>query len=254
VILRWLLLGLLLLAHLPAGAETLTVGSKRFTESYILGEILRLQAESAQEAQVRHRPGLGNTGILYAALRSGSIDLYPEYTGTIDQELLKNPRPSDLTTLQRQLAPLGLGVAIPFGFNNTYALALRADQAERLKIRSLSDLARHPELKLALSPEFLNRRDGWPGLRQVYGFTSTPQSIDHGLAYEALAGGQIDLTDVYTTDAKIARYGLRVLLDDRAYFPAYQAVILYRRDLPQRLPKTWAALEQLTGQIGRAHV
>ncbi len=241
-------LGLVLFC-LPAQAETLSIGSKRFTESYILGEILRQTAQSAGESQVSHKQGLGNTGIVYAALRNGSIDLYCEYTGTIDQEILKNTTPSSLESLKKQLAPLGLGVGIPVGFNDTYALAMTESQAQKLNIRKLSDLARHPELRFGLSQEFLNRKDGWPGVKSVYNFRVDPRGLEHGLAYDAIATGQIDVTDIYSTDAKINKYKLRVLEDDRHFFPAYEAVILYRLDLPNRLPKTWAALQSLQGRV-----
>ena len=147
------------------------------------------------------------------------------------------------------LAPLGLGVAIPLGFNDGYALAVRAADAERLGLRTLSDLAKHPELKLGLSNEFIGRADGWKGLAARYGFTQTPTGLDHGLAYEAVAAKQIDAIDIYTTDAKIEHLGLRVLEDDKKYFPRYDAVVLYKLDLPTRLPKAWAALQTLEGRI-----
>ncbi len=233
----------------PAGAETVVVGSKRFTESYILGEILRETAARAG-AKAEHRPGLGNTGIVFAALKSGAIDVYPEYTGTIAREILKLDGNAALAEIDRRLAPMGFGAGVPLGFNNTYALAMRDDQAERLGIRTLSDLARHPGLKLGLSQEFIARADGWPGLKRVYGLPhATPSGLDHGLAYEAIAAGRIDAMDVYSTDAKIERYRLRVLEDDRDFFPKYDAVLLYRRDLPQRAPQTWQALAALEGKI-----
>lgn len=226
----------------------LTVGSKRFTESYILGEIMAKTAAAAGEAKVAHTPGLGNTGIVFAALRNGSVDLYPEYTGTIALELLKTKQ-TDLASLNRALASMGLAAAVPFGFNNTYALAMLDSEAERLGIRGLADLMAHPELRFGLSSEFLNRQDGWPGLKAAYGLPFAPQGLDHGLAYEAMAARQIDVMDIYSTDAKIAKYRLRVLADDRHYFPDYDAVVLYRKDVPERFPKTWAALQKLEGRI-----
>lgn len=228
---------------------TLKVGSKRFTESYILGEILR---ETAVRAGVKaeHRPGLGNTGIVFAALKGGAIDVYPEYAGTIAREILKLDGAVPLDELNRRLAPLGFGVAAPLGFNNTYALAMREEQAARLGIRTVSDLARHPSLRLGLTQEFIARADGWPGLKAAYGLPfATPTGIDHGLAYDALASGKIDVKDIYSTDAKIARFGLRVLEDDRGFFPKYDAVLLYRLDLPQRFPAAWQALAGLEGKI-----
>jgi osmoprotectant transport system permease protein len=229
----------------PVQAQTMKIGSKRFTESYILGEIL---VRTAGEAV--HRPGLGNTGILYAALKSGSIDLYPEYTGTIAKEILKLDRAAGVDELNRALAPLGLGAAVPLGFNNSYALAMREERAQALAIRSLSDLARHLGLKLGLSQEFIGRSDGWPGLQSAYAIPlATPSGLDHGLAYEAIAAGRIDVMDIYTTDAKIGRFRLRVLEDDRKYFPRYDAVLLYRLDVPKRFPEAWSRLQKLEGRI-----
>ncbi len=232
-----------------AGTGVLTVGSKRFTESFILGEIVR---ETAIRAGVKaeHKPGLGNTGILFAALKAGAIDVYPEYTGTIARELLQLDANPSLEELNRRLLPIGCAVAVPLGFNNTYALAMRDDQAARLGIRTISDLARHPALKLGLSQEFIGRTDGWPGLKRAYDLPQpTPAGLDHGLAYEAIAAGRIDVMDIYSTDAKINRYHLRVLDDDRDFFPKYDAVLFYRLDLPQRFPAAWQALQGLEGKI-----
>jgi osmoprotectant transport system substrate-binding protein/osmoprotectant transport system permease protein len=237
-----------LLAWLPAQADTLRVGSKRFTESYILGEVLRQAAEG--KAVVEHRPGMGNTGILYAALKAGSIDLYPEYTGTIAREILKVEGNPSLAEINRALGSQGLGVAVKLGFNNSYALAMSDDRAQALGVRTLSDLAKHPGLKLGLSQEFIGRTDGWPGLKSAYRLPyATPSGLDHGLAYEAIAAGRIDVMDVYSTDAKIERYRLRVLDDDRNYFPRYEAVLLYRLDAPKRFPEAWRALEGLEGKL-----
>jgi osmoprotectant transport system permease protein len=227
--------------------ETLVVGSKRFTESYILGEITA-QSARASGAQTEHRQGLGNTGILFAALKSGSIDLYPDYTGTVARELLKSEA-SDLESLNRGLRPLGLGVAVPLGFEDTYAIAMLDSEAQRLGVQTISDLAAHAQLRFGLSHEFLNRNDGWPGLVRTYSLPQAPRGLDHGLAYEALAGRQIDVMDIYSTDAKIAKYKLRVLRDDRHFFPDYGAILVYRLDVPQRSPKAWAALEKLQGRI-----
>ena len=243
---------LLLFLALPACAQkpTLNVGSKRFAESRILGEIITQTASKAGEAQAVHKSGLGNTGIVFAALQSGAIDVYPEYTGTISHELLKSKTKLTEPQMNARLAPLGLAVGVPLGFNDTYALAMRGDEAQKLGIKTLSDLAGHPELKLGLSQEFLKRADGWPGVKAAYGLPfSNPQGLDHGLAYEALANGQIDVTDIYSTDSKIAKYHLRVLEDDKHYFPAYDAVLLYRDNLPTRLPRTWAALTKLQNTI-----
>ena len=247
------LAALALLAPLSAtglAADELVVGSKRFTESYILGEVIAQTAQAAGETAT-HRQGLGNTAILFEALKAGSIDVYPDYTGTIGRELLKTEA-TDLDSLNRGLAPLGLAVAVPLGFNNTYALALPDAKAQALGVNTITDLARHADLRFGLSHEFLERADGWPGLKRSYGLPQSPRGLDHGLAYEAIAAGQIDVMDIYSTDAKIARYALRVMQDDRHYFPEYAAVIVYRQDVPARFPRAWAALTQLAGRIDEA--
>jgi osmoprotectant transport system permease protein len=223
------------------------VGSKRFTESYILGEIVTQTARTAG-AEVSFRQGMGGTAILFEAIKTGSIDIYPDYTGTIARQLLQTDA-ADLETLNRRLRPLGLGVAVKLGFNNTYALALPEEEAERLGISSVSDLVGQPQLRFGLGHEFLERNDGWSGLKATYALPQSPKGLDHGLAYEAIGSGQIDVMDIYSTDAKIARYGLRVLTDDKHYFPDYDAVLVYRLDVPERFPGAWAALVGLEGSI-----
>ena len=231
-------------AMAAAGDGVLRVGSKRFTESYILGEVLTQTA--AAHGKAEHRQGLGNTAIVLAALQAGSIDVYPEYLGTIDLEILKNDKPTTLAEMRTALARIGLGVAVPLGFNNTYALAMRGDSRG---VTKLSELASHPDLKLGLSHEFLGRADGWPGLAKRYSLAQQPRGLDHGIAYEALAQRQVDLIDIYSTDAKIRQFGLRVLTDDLGYFPRYDAVLLYRLDAPPRFPAAWRAIEKLEGRI-----
>jgi len=234
---------------LAAGAEPLRVGSKRFTESYILGELLAQSAARAGAA-VEHRPGLGNTAILFEALSRGSIDAYPEYTGTIAREILKQPAPLDLAGLNRLLAPLGLAASLPLGFSNGYALGVRESVAVAKGIATVSDLARHPDLALGLSHEFVRREDGWPGLKAAYALPhASPRGLDHGLAYEALAAGQVDVIDLYTTDAKIARFGVKALADDRGFFPRYDAVVLHRLDSAASHPAAFAAWKALEGRL-----
>ncbi|MDE2367788.1 MAG: ABC transporter permease subunit [Burkholderiales bacterium] len=236
-----------------AAQRPIVVGSKKFTESYILGEIVR-QTLQAQGIAAEHRRGLGDTAILQHALASGAVDVYPEYTGTIERELLgrAGAPPESLAELNRRLAPLALKAAVPLGFNNSYALAMRAADAARLHIASISDLARldgqdAAKLRFGFTHEFMQRADGWPGLARAYGLHYQPGGgLEHGLAYEALARGQVDVIDAYTTDAQIARLGLRVLRDDRGLFPRYDAVLLMRASLDP------TPLEGLTGRIDDA--
>jgi osmoprotectant transport system permease protein len=232
----------------PGGV--VVVGSKRFTESYVLGEIAR-ETLQRQGIAAQHKQGLGNTGILDAALASGAVDLYPEYTGTIVRELLKRtPDPAhsnpSLAELNEWLAPRGLKAAVPLGFNNTYALAMLESRAQALHIERISDLLKPDAagLRIGFSHEFLERADGWPALKAAYklGF-APPAGLDHGLAYDAVAAGRVDLIDIYSTDAKVGRYHLRVLQDDLGFFPRYDAVLLMRRSVDER------PLKRLEGAI-----
>ena len=233
-----------------ASSATLTVGSKRFTESYVLAEIVRQSADTAGEAAVTHRQGLGNTAILLGALKAGAIDIYPEYTGTIAREILKLESVPPLAELNAKLAPLGLAASLPLGFNNTYALAIPSELSRAKKITRLADLKLHADLRLGLSQEFIGRTDGWPGLKKTYALPfETLRGLDHGLAYDAIAQRQVDVIDIYSTDAKIGKYQMTVLSDDAQYFPRYDAVLLHKADLPARLPKSWAALLKLEGRI-----
>lgn len=248
-----LVAGLLLLAVAAAAADdVLRVGSKRFTESYVLGEIVA-QTAGASRTAVEHRAGLGNTAILFAALKSGAIDIYPDYTGTIALELLGLPAVPSLDELNRQLSGHGLAAGVLLGFSNAYALAMLEPLAGGRGIRRISDLKALPDIRLGLSPEFLNRRDGWPALSKAYGLGGLDvRGLEHGLAYAALARGEVEVVDAYTTDPQIRRLGLRVLEDDRRFFPDYQSVLVYRLDLPARHPEAWAAIERLQGRLSEA--
>ena len=248
----------LALAILASGAMASTeepairIGSKRFTESYVLGEIIAASARRAG-VPVEYKPGMGNTAILVEALANGSIDAYPEYTGTIVREILKSPENLSLAQVNERLRGLGLAASVPLGFSNSYAIGMRRALAEERGIRRISDLASHPGIRFGFSHEFLGRRDGWPGLKSAYALPqSSPRGLDHGLAYEALAAGEVDAIDLYSTDAKIARYGIAVLDDDRGYFPRYDAVLLHRIDVPERHPKAWSAIRALEGRIDTA--
>ncbi|HRX85835.1 MAG TPA: glycine betaine ABC transporter substrate-binding protein [Phycisphaerae bacterium] len=236
-------------AETAQAAPTVTVASKKFTESVILGEIARqLAAQAGADAQ--HRAELGGTRVLWNALRSGDIDIYPDYTGTLIVEILADDAIGSLDDLRAALVERGVGMTDPLGFNNTYALGMLAERAKELGIARISDLRTHPELVLGFSNEFMDRRDGWPGLRAAYGLTNVnARGLDHDVAYEALATGSVDAIDLYATDAKIRKYDLTVLDDDRGYFPRYDAVILYRADLAARAPAVVANLQRLAGKI-----
>ena len=267
----------LIAAPTRAQERTLTVGSKAFTESVILAHVAA-QTLEASNLPAQTRTELGGTRFVWNALVSGQVDVYPEYTGTIVQEILggsgggrgsgsggrtdksaggrtdnsegsgtAEDSTTEIESLQRTLEALGVGMTAPLGFNNTYALGMREAHAEELGIRTISDLRDHADVTLAFSNEFMDRADGWPGLRAAYDLPHpNVRGLDHDLAYRGLAGGSIDVTDLYSTDAEIAYYDLRILEDDRRYFPAYEAVLLYRLDLPA---PAVAALERLAGAI-----
>jgi osmoprotectant transport system permease protein len=237
---------ILLLVAFRAGASEILVGSKRFTESYVLAEIA---ARSLSKAGIASglRPGMGGTIILWEALKAGSIAVYPEYTGTIREEILKDPAVRTHAEIVAALAPSGVGITESLGFSDTYSLVMRKDRAEALGISAISDLARHPELSAGFTHEFLGRRDGWLPLAKEYGISlRNVRGIDHAIGYAALASGAIDVKDAYSTDARLSRADLVSLNDDRRFFPEYEAVFLYRLDLDARAS---AVLGSLAGKI-----
>ncbi len=231
-------------------AAPVVIGSKDFTESVILGEIATARI-SASHSAVVHRRQLGGTRILWRALEIGQIDAYPEYTGTLAQEILHMPNASD-NALRAELARRGLAMTPSLGFSDSYALGMRRHRADALGIHAISDLRMHPQLKIGLSNEFMQRADGWPGMRTTYALPQKPDGLDHDLAYRALASDAIDVTDLYRTDAEIPYYNLVVLDDDRHYFPPYDAVFVYRANLAQRASAAVAALQSLAGRIDAA--
>jgi osmoprotectant transport system substrate-binding protein/osmoprotectant transport system permease protein len=244
---RSLMLGaLLFFGTISAQVNPIVIGSKKFTESYVLGEIAKRALMDAG-MQVEHRQGMGGTIILWQALRGGQIDAYPEYTGTITEEILKSGDPLALPEIKSALAKFGIGMTEPLGFNNTYALVMRRNHAEKLGIRTISDLQNHSELRLGLTHEFLDRRDGWQPLAAAYQLSrQNVIGIDHALGYAALQKGSIDVKDAYSTDAKIGEFELIVLEDDRRFFPSYQAVFLFRS---AAAPTAISKLRELEGTI-----
>ena len=204
------------------------IGSKTFTENVILADILT-DVVRAQGLPAEHRRALGGTEVLWHALEAGEIDAYPEYTGTLRSEILAGAHVPDDDALRAELARRGVRMSRSLGFNDTYAIGMKADRADALSVHTISDLARHPELRFGFSNEFMSRPDGWPGLLARYGLPQKDvRGLDHDVAYRAIASGTIDATDLYSTDAEIRYYGLRTLEDDRGVFPRYDAVILSR--------------------------
>jgi osmoprotectant transport system permease protein len=225
---------------------TIRVGAKHFNEGYILGEVIALLLEDAGYL-VDRRFNLGGTAVIFEALRNQEIDVYPEYSGTISFEILKSKK---ALTLDQQRALVktrfGLEISEPIGFNNTYALVMKPEKATELNISKISDLKAHPELQIGLSYEFLKRQDGWDNLVYQYQLPQNPRGLEHGLAYQAIANNNIELTDAYSTDGEIDHYGLLTLEDDKNFFPTYQAVSFFSERLPAEAK---AILESLSASI-----
>ena len=230
------------------------VSSKSFTEAVILGEIATLILQDAGYA-ARHQRELGGTRVLFNALVAGDVDVYGEYSGTITQEIFADLGLDSDADVRRALAARGIRMTRPLGFNNSYAIGMRPATADSLGLATVSDLSRHPELRLAFSNEFMDREDGWPSLQRAYRLPGdNVRGLDHDLGYRALNAGNIDVMDVYTTDAEIAYYSLRILEDDRSFFQTYDAVYLYRADLETRAPGVAAALQRLAGTMDEERV
>lgn len=251
---RWTsLLGALLLAsavpgYAGDGGETIRIGSKKFTESVILGEIVT-RLLRADGFSVEYRAELGGTRVLWSALRRGDIDLYPEYSGTLRHEIFAG-QPAD-TPLSELVITEGIRIGPAFGFRNGYALGMLRPQALLLDVERISDLRRHPGLVFGLGNEFLDRADGWPGLQQSYALPQRPRGLDHDLAYRALGTGEIDVIDLYETDAEIRYYDILPLTDDRDYFPDYDALLVMRTGLAENHPNVARLLDRLVGAIGQ---
>jgi osmoprotectant transport system permease protein len=233
------------------------VASKTFTESRLLAEIVAQLLEERAGLEVERRLGLGGSLICYAALRSGAIDAYPEYTGTAwsiileEGEPVRDPLRCYLEVARRYRSELGLEWLSPFGLDNTYAIAVPEELAAARDLRRVSDLAaRGAELRAGFSLEFMNRPDGWPGLRDAYGLDFAElRAMEHGLAYEAVASGAIDLIDAYATDGKLLRFDLRILDDDRGFFPPYHAAPVFRQETLARHPQIREALAPLAFRL-----
>jgi osmoprotectant transport system permease protein len=237
----WIPVFFILLGN-SALAQSVAIGSKKFTENVILGEMATLLARD-RGLQAEHRRELGGTRVLWNALLNGEIDVYPEYTGTIIKEILHGP----------VLATFGVAQTASLGFNNTYAIGMRRALAGSLGIRTISDLRRYPDLKFGFTNEFLDRGDGWPGLQRHYNLPQrNVRGLDHDLAYRGIMSGSIQVIDMYSTDAEIALYDLVELTDNAHYFPVYDAVLLYRLDLEDRAPGFVRQLKSLAGKISAA--
>lgn len=232
-------------------AQTIRVGAKHFNESYILGEVLAQLIES-EGFTVERKFNLGGTTVCYEALRGKAIDIYPEYTGSLAEEILKSEDKLDHLTLNNQLqSRLGLEISSSFGFNNTYALATTYEVAQALRLKTISDLRDVNDMTAAMSYEFLKRKDGWENLKSAYQLSLNPSGIEHGLAYQAMDNGKIALTDAYSTDGEIEKYNLFLLEDNLNFFPVYNAVAVYNVSLN---PEIKSLVEELGGLISESEM
>ena len=230
--------------------QPVVVGSKNFTESVILGELLAQTLET-NGCTVDRKLNMGGTFVCDAAIRSGAIDAYVEYSGTALSAILKNPT----ADVQREYEKRGLRWSPPLGFNNTFAMIVRRADAERLGLRAISDLARvAATYRPGFGYEFTERPDGWSGLQRAYGlqFASAPKTMDLGLTYKALASGEVDLIAGNSTDGLIDSLGLVVLADDKHFFPPYDAAVVQGANLDSRCRGASKALELLRNSIDDA--
>lgn len=237
---------------------TIRIGSKSFTEQWIVGELLA-QLLEANGYKVDRKLGLGGTKVVHEALVNNQIDLYAEYTGTGLVTILREPVMTDPQAVYDKVKRLyqkrwNLVWLQPIGFNNTYALSMRRDAAERLRVTTISDLARvAAHLVLGATHEFLNRDDGYPGLKRVYGLEfKRTVSLDPGLMYQAVAHGQVDVISAFATDGRIRAFQLVNLDDDKQFFPPYFIAPVIRGDLLAKHPKIGNVLNRLAGRIDNA--
>lgn len=219
------------------------VGSKIFTESYILAEIFSQLLED-RGYPVERKYGLGGTLVAYEALRSQQIDIYPEYTGTISEVILQSPRPQTFDEIVHAMESRDHVLTKSLGFDNTYALAVTEATAGELDLRTIDDLKGHV-LRAAFPFEFMERQDGWRNLRQVYDLNFNIRTLEKALTYEAIEAQRADIIVVYSTDAKVERYRLRVLKDNKDFFPNYEALALMRAGLDKEVYSTLHLLESL---------
>jgi glycine betaine/choline ABC-type transport system substrate-binding protein len=247
-----------LLCAACSSPDVITVSSKNFTENVFLGELLAQQIEARTDYQVERRLNLGGTFLCHQALLAGEIDIYPEYTGTALTAILQEPAASDAAEVYGRVAQayqqrFNLKWAQPFGFNNTFAVLVRKEDSQ--DIETISDLAAvAPNLTLGFNFEFLERDDGWPGMKQAYNlaFKGDPRTLDLNLVYQALRAGQVDVAIGNSTHGLIDKLELRVLQDDLGYFPPYDAAPVVRQETLERYPGLEEALQALGGAIPQA--
>ncbi|WP_193198225.1 glycine betaine ABC transporter substrate-binding protein [Nostoc sp. MG11] len=233
------------------------VASKDFTEQDILGELLAQQIEATTNLKVDRRPRLGGSFICHSAITSGKIDAYIEYTGTAFNGILKQKGVSDPREVYEKLKQayaqqFNLEVMPSLGFENTFAMIIRGEDAKRYNIQTLSQVSQYtPQWRGGFGYEFLEREDGFPGLAKTYDlrFAKPPQIMDLGLVYRALVQKQVDMVAGSSTDGQISRLGVVVLKDDKQYFPPYEAAPIVRQETLQKYPELRKVIAQLAGKI-----
>ena len=233
------------------------VASKDFTEQDILGELLAQQIEATTNLKVARRPRLGGSFVCHSAITAGKIDAYIEYTGTAFTGILKQKTVNDPKIVYEKLKQayaekFNLEVMPSLGFENTFAIIIRGEDAKRYNLQTLSEATQYtPQWRGGFGYEFLEREDGFPGLAKTYGlhFAKSPQIMDLGLIYRALIQKQVDMVAGNSTDGQISRLGLVVLQDDKQYFPPYEATPIVRQATLAKYPQLKKAIAQLAGRI-----
>jgi glycine betaine/choline ABC-type transport system substrate-binding protein len=252
-----ILAALLLSSCAPSHSDRIVIGSKNFTESLMLGELLTQQIEAHTHLKVERRFYLAGTYICQQAMLAGRIDIYPEYTGTALTAILKEKVGGDRAQVYQRVkneyeARLGLTLGPPFGFNDTFAMEIRGEEARRLGLKTLSEAAAFaPQWRAGFGYEFMERPDGYAGLAAAYGlhFAAPLRVMDLGLLAPALKNRQIDIAAGNATDGLIPALDLFVLEDDRHYFPPYEAVAVIRQQTIQQHPEVAQAVAELGGKI-----
>ena len=240
-----------------SGGGDIIIASKAFTEQDILGELLAQHIEATTDLKVDLRPRLGGTFICHQALITGNIDGYVEYTGTsynaiLKQKVINQPKEVFRRVKEAYDQKFNVEVMEPLGFDNTYAMMIRKEDAQKYNLQNLSEASKYtPQWRAGVEYEFMEREDGFPGLSKTYSleFAKSPRQMDKGLLYRAITQNLVDMVAGYSTDGQISRLGLVVLEDDKKYFPPYEATPVFRQDTLKKYPKLKASISQLSGTI-----
>lgn len=255
-----LLLSILLLTACSGGSDTITVGSKDFSENIVVGEMLAQLIEAKTDLKVDRKLNMGGTFICFEALKNGDIDVYLEYTGTgltaqLKRDVISDPEETYAVVKQEFNDQFNIAWLSPLGFNNTYAIAVPAALAEQYSLETTSDLAAVAgELTFGAEHEFFNRQDGYDGFVDTYGITfrEEPKKMNVSIKYQAIGNGDMDVTDAYATDGQIVQYNLKLLKDDKSFFPPYYAAPVVRNETLEKHPELAPVLDMLAGLVDDA--